>query len=140
MRVDFYVVNGQQERDREVFACRLVEKAYKEGHRIVLCTSDEAQSYAIDNLLWSFSQGSFVPHSMDKDDADNPVVICHELVGDTQQDLLINLNTQAPADPSKYARIVEIVNEDPERRALARQRYKMYRDKGFEVSSHNVGR
>ena len=140
MRVDFYVVNGQQERDREIFACRLAEKAYKQGLQILLRTSDEAQTYAIDNLLWSYSQGSFVPHSADRNDKDSPVRVWHEQCAEDQADLLINLNTRGPIDPAAYARIAEVINEDPERRAMARERYKTYRDQGFEVSSHNVGR
>jgi len=140
MRVDFYIVNGEQEHDREIFACRLAEKAYKQGHRVVLRTTDEAQTYALDNLLWTFNPGSFVPHGCDKNDIDNPVRVEHELTADSQHDVLINLNEKAVIELTAFSRIAEIVNQDPSRRSLARQRYKQYRESGLEVNSHNVNK
>lgn len=138
MRVDFYIVNGEQEHDREIFACRLAEKAYKQGYRVVLRSTDEAQTYALDNLLWTFNSGSFVPHSCDKHDTDSPVRVEHDLSTDAQYDILINLNEKAAIELTSFSRVAEIVNQDPSRRTLARQRYTLYRENGLEISSHHV--
>ncbi|MEZ5578324.1 MAG: DNA polymerase III subunit chi [Candidatus Competibacteraceae bacterium] len=43
-------------------ACRLADKAYGLGHTVYLFTASEARAAALDDLLWTFRQDSFVPH------------------------------------------------------------------------------
>jgi DNA polymerase-3 subunit chi len=54
------------------------------------------------------------------------------------RDLLINLADVLPVELESYARIAEIVDTDPTRKQLSRDRYKAYRERGCEMESHNV--
>ena len=61
-RVTFYVLADADERARRTYACRLVEKAYLQDHKVLvrLDTPDDVRDF--DELLWRFSDRSFVPH------------------------------------------------------------------------------
>jgi DNA polymerase-3 subunit chi len=57
---------------------------------------------------------------------------------DSHRQLLVNLADQPPADLDSYTRIIEIVDSDPERKRLSRERYKHYREKGCALETHNL--
>jgi DNA polymerase-3 subunit chi len=63
-RVSFYVLGGTEPNTRLGYACRLVEKAYKLQNRIHAHTGDANMAKVLDTLLWTFRQGSFVPHEL----------------------------------------------------------------------------
>ncbi len=71
-RIDFYVLSQSGEQARQLFACRLAEKAYKLEHTVHIHTGDEATAGRIDDLLWTFRDGSFVPHDRVRGGADEP--------------------------------------------------------------------
>jgi DNA polymerase-3 subunit chi len=52
--------------------------------------------------------------------------------------LLINLTDRLPANIEAYERIAEIVDVDPERKRLSRERYKQYRERGCALETHNL--
>ena len=55
----------------------LVEKAFARGWRVVVQTVDDLRLKAIDDLLWTFSPESFLPHgtSSDAGAADLPILV-----------------------------------------------------------------
>ena len=63
-RVSFYVLTGTEPGSRLGYACRLVEKVYKLQHRIHAHAADGSMAKNLDDLLWTFRQGSFVPHEL----------------------------------------------------------------------------
>src|SRR5215469_18935767 len=62
LRVDFYVIEGTTAAARLKVACRLAEKAYLASQRTLIWHTDHAELEALDDLLWTFADGSFVPH------------------------------------------------------------------------------
>src|SRR5487761_891609 len=62
LRVDFYVIEGTGNAARLKVACRLAEKAYLASQRALIWHTDRAELEALDELLWTFADGSFVPH------------------------------------------------------------------------------
>ncbi|MGA7539324.1 MAG: DNA polymerase III subunit chi [Steroidobacteraceae bacterium] len=61
-RVDFYVLGDTASSARLKLACRLAEKAYLASQRALIWHTDRAELQALDELLWTFAEGSFVPH------------------------------------------------------------------------------
>ena len=133
--IDFYILAGEAPRAREIMACRLAEKVYKLGR-----TGSAAESQALDQLLWTFRAGSFVPHTLaDADhqsDAVAPVVISHAAEPEANTDVLINLGDTVPLFFSRFNRVSEIIT-DREKEA-GRERFRFYRDRGYPLKSHNV--
>lgn len=58
-------------------ACRLVEALYLEGKRVLVGFVDAGRAATFNDYLWTFSQSSFVPHSLwdGQGEADDPVVL-----------------------------------------------------------------
>ena len=54
-------------------------------------------------------------------------------------DVLVNLSSRAPADIGAWARIAEVVDADGSRRSLGRDRYRVYRERGLEPATHEMG-
>jgi len=139
-RVDFYILPDNTLQSMQQFACKLTEKAWQQGHRILIHTDSAEQSRALDDLLWSFRDGSFIPHAISGEttDVEQPVLISHQpLVSDNIQ-LMINLSSRAASADSNYVRIAEVINQSPQRKLSGREHYKIYRDKGYELHHHEM--
>jgi DNA polymerase-3 subunit chi len=140
-RIDFYVLSQSGEQARQLFACRLAEKAYKLEHTVHIHTADDAAAGRIDDLLWTFRDGSFVPHDLVRAGADSgraPVTVsCDPRYGGSR-DLLINLDDDIPACAGAFPRIAELVTSDEDSKQKSRRRFVAYRDEGHELETHNV--
>ncbi len=141
-RVDFYVLNSPTPRERHTFACRLVEKAYLQGLRVVVLSASAAEATALDDLLWTFNDRSFVPHRLCRDQEsiaeDTPVHVSTALDTAAAVDLLVNLSDRLPTGLERFARIAEIIDGDPERRRLGRERFKSYREQKLTPNTHRM--
>ena len=143
-RVSFYVLSGAETAARLGYACRLAEKAYKLRNRIHAHASDAGMAQALDVLLWTFRQGSFVPHEMLKpvSQLSSPVTIGFAGIPAPAEpppaDLLINLALEVPVFFGRYVRIAEIVDSSPASREAGRARHRFYRDQGLEPETHEV--
>ena len=141
-QVDFYILTADSSEARLNTACRLTEKAMRGRQHIYVNAESEAQARKLDDLLWTFSQGSFIPHRVAmgaNERAVEPVVIGfdREPAGGQWQ-VMINLAGEVPEFFSRYERVVEIVDANPERRAEGRERYRFYKDRGYTLNTHNV--
>ena len=141
-RVDFYVLKSAAAKQRWAFACRLTEKAYLKDLKIVIVNDTLADAKALDELLWTFSERSFIPHQICLDeqsvDPATPVHLTVESTALPAADLLVNLAHRLPAQLQRYARIAEIIDADEERRRLGRERFKAYRDLKFTLETHQI--
>ncbi|KAB7628337.1 DNA polymerase III subunit chi [Alkalilimnicola sp. S0819] len=134
-RVDFYILSEDTPRARALFACRLTEKAWRSGVRVFLLLGDHARQEELDQLLWSFRPGSFLPHG--GADSDEPIRLGLQPPADTDL-LLINLSPTMPENWADYTRLAEIIDTDPAVRAAGRERFRRYRDGGREPVSHKL--
>ena len=137
-RIDFYILSDSQAQAREIYACRLADKAYQLGHHIHIHSESEQQAQQLDELLWSLRAGSFIPHALYQDDPQLPVTIGFDSEPLENTDILINLSPEAPAFFSRFQRVAEIVNEDPLYKERARERFRFYRDRGYELQHHQI--
>jgi DNA polymerase-3 subunit chi len=140
-RVSFYVLPGREERDRRVLACRLVEKAWHAGHGIYVMLDDADAAREFDELLWQFSDISFVPHALAGDPAALDAAV---RIGTADEDaggaeVLVNLSATLPGEPARFGRIVEVVDADDTRRQRGRERFRAYRERGIIPETHNLG-
>lgn len=141
-RVDFYVLSEDGAEARWRCACRLAEQAVDQGQRVYLQTATTAEAQRLDELLWTFSDRSFLAHEIAAGtEPSHPQV--KVLLGEAEahpayRELLINLTDRLPANPEAFQRVIEIVDVDPERRRLSRERYKQYRERGCTLDTHNL--
>ncbi len=142
-RVDFYVLAGAADEDRHAFACRLTEKAYLRKLSVVVLADTPSDLRRLDDLLWTFREGSFVPHAIceqsDAADPGTPVHLTAAEDGGPSADLLVNLSNRLPPQLQRYARIAEIVDGNAERRRRGRERFKSYRESNVAIETHKQG-
>jgi DNA polymerase-3 subunit chi len=118
--------------------CRVTEKAWKKNHEVFIRCASEKSVKEIDDLLWTFSAESFVPHERQGEDLIAPVIIGDKLPEKMKSDLLVNLGEDVPATVSKFQRVIEPTGYDEGSRESARMRYKYYKDRGFPIFTHKI--
>jgi DNA polymerase-3 subunit chi len=139
-QVDFYILPSADPSARLDFACKLTEKAWRLGHRVYLHCSDEAQREELDTRLWRFKGECFLPHGAAEEDHDAPVVLGIGEEPGQHQDLLVNLDLRVPPFFSRFARVAEVVVEDPAIRLAARESFRFYREQGYPLQDHRLQR
>ncbi len=95
----------------------------------------------MDDLLWSFRGGSFIPHARlgAGETRGEAVLIGHDPEGDPDEtDLLINLSEEIPMFFSRFKRVAEVVSEDEDSRTSGRARFRFYRDRGYDLHTHQL--
>ncbi|MEA3176696.1 MAG: polymerase subunit chi [Gammaproteobacteria bacterium] len=141
LRVDFYVLEESSAAGRLKLACRLAEKAYLAEQVALVWHTDAQELKAFDDLLWTFMEGSFVPHEMlspGASVAESPVILSAGTAPPVTVDIIINLAPEVPACLSQTRRVAEIIDGDDARRRAGRARFKAYRDLGIQPASHNI--
>lgn len=140
-RVDFYVTGDAGADVRLRLACRVTEKAYLAQQKVVVLFDDAESLRRFDELLWTFGEGSFVPHdTMNAADTncEAPVALTNGPLPAGHTDVLINLAGTIPPAFERFARVSEFLDARPEVRAAGRERFKAYRGKSIEPQTHNV--
>ncbi|MCC5857011.1 MAG: DNA polymerase III subunit chi [Ectothiorhodospiraceae bacterium] len=138
-RIDFYVHRGGHAQAAELLACRVAEKALEQGFRPWLRTQDEAQAHVMDTLLWTFRDGSFLPHGLWNGDQDDALLIGPvDAATPPDRDMLINLALTSAEPVDHWERIAEVADQQPERLESARRRFRAYRQQGLDPHHHTV--
>lgn len=139
-RVDFYVLPNADPAQRSLLACRLAEKAYSQGLKVYIHTASESESQQLDELLWTFRAGSFLPHAIHTASETEPpaILLGHAHEPSSHIDVLINLGAEIPPFFSRFERVAELVDQRPELLAQSRERFRFYRERGYDLNSHQL--
>ena len=129
--------------DRIEFACRLLRKAHRGGHR-VLVTAPAELLVELDRRLWTFDERDFVPHvRVPGADAAlrqrTPIWLAAERTAggvDDVPQIVVNLGAPAPAQPASLDRLIEVVSSDPDDAAAGRERWRAYKSSGLQITHH----
>lgn len=147
-RIDFYVLKEGSRSDRFGLSCRLVDRIYRSAAagglppRVLIHCPDTAQARHLDQLLWSFREDSFLAHGLvgETDPELTPILISSDGQPEAEDQVLINLSasTEAPPFFSRFERLCEPLDHQPEVRQAGRKRYLYYRDCGYPLEHHQV--
>ena len=124
------------------YCCRLVRKVLASGAQ-ALILGDAAMLRRMDAVLWAEDANGFMPHAMADAAAAivarSPVVLAAQVPTDlAKQAVLINMTDQLPDDPHTRERVIELVSADEQAIQDARERWKSYKQRGFELVNHDV--
>ncbi|HJQ61645.1 MAG TPA: DNA polymerase III subunit chi, partial [Burkholderiales bacterium] len=137
-QIDFYT----HVEDKLRTACRLAAKAYSADLRVMVSCTDADIAGRFDRMLWTAPAISFIPHCMASDRLapETPIVIDYLGTEPAHDQVLLNLKTEWPPLFSRFRRLIEIVSTEDEDRRLARERFKFYRDRGYEIRTHDLSK
>jgi len=126
-----------------MFAARLAGKIHRLGQRTYIHAQHEAQAKALDDLLWTFDQSSFIPHKMNGQAAATEpgisAVIGFRPPCDFNYNVLISLlEDEIPDYWREFERVAEVVGPDPKDKQCARDRFRRYREFGCNVDTHEI--
>ena len=139
--IKFYIIPGQAPDSRQLTACRLTEKILGMGKRIFIHTESPGAAQQLDQMLWTFRDDSFVPHGLypaDEDDEQLKILIGHDTAPEHDTDILINLTNEVPPFFGRFQQVVELVNDEESIKQPGRERFKFYRDRGYEMETHKL--
>ena len=134
--ISFYTLKESGGTARMRQACLLTEEAYLAGERVLVWLEGAAELARFDDLLWSFGERSFVPHEALPADArasEAPVLLHSGAIPDAAPDALptlVTLRSEPHAETLRFARVIEIIDADPDCRNAGRARFRWYREQG----------
>jgi len=139
--ISFYILSSDSLPERDLFACKLLEKVYRSGNFGYVLVDDSQQSNHMDALLWTFRPGSFIPHQLYIGEQPNPTdkILIGMLPAPTPwQQTVINLSANCPANFADCGRILEILDNSEAAKTLGRARYRHYQQAGLDITTHKM--
>ncbi|MFT4928162.1 MAG: DNA polymerase-3 subunit chi [Phenylobacterium sp.] len=117
-------------------ACRLASDLFRSGQRVFIFTESQQHAHLIDEHLWAFDVDAFVPHNLAGEGPANgaPVEISW-LQPNNRRAVLINLATMTPDFIHQFRQVIDFVPSDDIAKQAARERYKHYRQAGFQMNT-----
>ncbi len=112
------------------------------GVRVVIHAPNEVIATKLNQLLWHYPATAFIPHCQsDSSEVEKvPVVISHCEEKFPHHELLISLHEECVTFFSRFERVMEIVAKDEASALAGRQRFKFYRDRGYELTHHDLSK
>jgi DNA polymerase-3 subunit chi len=120
----------------------LLERTLARGWRAIVRTPDAERIEHLDGWLWSYRDASFLPHGLDDEPLAErqPIVLTRGAENPNAASALFLIDGAEAGDLSGYARCVVLFDgRDEAAVALARQRWKAFRDAGLAVSYWRQG-
>ena len=137
-QIDFYITKETSPQSALRTACRITEKAFHAGMKVHLQTIDGSNAEKLDSLLWTFRDRSFIPHQIfENSQAECPVTISTDS-GPQDAEILVNMSDQLPENIERFQRIAEIIDNKAESIHAGRERYRFYREHGYNPTHHEV--
>lgn len=143
-QVQFYLLsqatNASELSAEEQKACELAGDLWRAGKRVLISCETEQQALNLDEALWANDPDQFVPHNLSGEMTAFPTPIEISWAGKRnaqRRDVLISLQSQLPEFISSFTQIIDFVPADETRKALARERYKQYRQLGWALETVN---
>lgn len=143
-RVQFYLLSQATVGDysaTEAQACELAASAWRLGKRVLIACETEAQALNIDEMLWARDPDSFVPHNLSGEVTQyaTPIEVSWKGKRNAQRrDVLISLQNELPDLINSFSQVIDFVPVEETEKAQARERYKQYRQLGWQLETVQV--
>jgi len=140
MQVDFYSTSDAGHEAAARLLCRVIEKAWKQGLTVYVHTDTPRRARFIDDLLWTFSEDSFVPHEClaAGQPPTAPVRIGSGDIVRGDATVLVNLSEQVPPSLQGFERVLDAAAASEPGLSAGRQRYRWYGQQPVELKHHRL--
>lgn len=138
MKVDFCVIDSNSKMQALRKLCDLLEAPYANNEPVFILTSTSQECDIVDKLLWTYKEDSFIAHEIAGENDEPAPVVIGAALPEKKQGVLVNLTTTIPESHQAFNRIMEIVFTDPVVQQSGRERYRQYRELGYELQTHKM--
>ena len=137
----FYNLQDDTQIDKSI--CQIVSFYYKKKLKILIIGEDKLQIDILNDLLWTFEQISFIPHSFESEYESTPIVLCmidnlQSILDKHKFDVLFNLSRNKINLDTVARYFIEIVTSVEKQKLNARDKYTYYKKNQIEVSYEKV--
>ncbi|MFQ1023170.1 DNA polymerase III subunit chi [Avibacterium paragallinarum] len=144
-QAQFYILQKTQPKAplsaMETLACDLAAQAWRLGKKVLISCESEEQAFRLDEALWAREPEEFVPHNLSGEITQyaTPIEISWAGKRNAQRrDLLINLQNQVPDFIASFNQVIDFVPNEESQKAVARERYKQYRQLGWQLNTEQA--
>lgn len=125
--------------DRAALIQHLVGQALSRQRQVTVYVQDREQAMQFSEGLWQQATDSFLTNALADTEyvALTPVQLIWQPEQVSQDDLLFNCQASLPKFFSRFRHVFELVGQDEDDKAAARQRWAFYRDRGYEIQHMN---
>ena len=116
---------------------KLLERAWTQGHRIVLRTASSERVEDLSTALWTYEEASFLPHGSARDGnaATQPIWLTHRNENPNGASLLVVVDGVEAEDIGSYARCADLFDgNDACAVEAARARWRRAREAGHALT------
>ncbi len=140
-QVLFYNLQDDNQVDKSI--CRITNFYYKKKLKILIIGEDKSQIDTLNDLLWTFEQISFLPHSFESEYESTPIVLCmidnlQSILNKYKFDVLFNLSRNKINLDTVARYFIEIVTSVEKQKLNARDKYAYYKENQIKVSYEKV--
>jgi DNA polymerase-3 subunit chi len=131
-QIDFYLL-GKPSLEAQNVACDLALMSFERKQKIFVITPTQAEVDQLDELMWQYPAGRFLPHARANEKAPNEAPVIIGVLSDLYPtDVVINLCAEAVPQPERFSRILEFVPYADDKKQASRVKYTTYRDQGLK--------
>lgn len=127
-----------QRQSLEAVLPTLLEKSLQRGWRAIVRATSPERLTALDDVLWTFSDESFLPHGTDREPnaADQPILLTLDEGNLNDASVLFLVEgAPLPVDFSAIERVALLFDgNDPDALGLARQHWQSVKASGFKAT------
>lgn len=142
IKVEFHILSEAGDVVRMRHACQLVDSLYAKNERCYMRATDSSGAQRLDDMLWTFRDQAFIPHEIvTPTSPSHPrimALIGFETMPVSFASTLINIGDSVPDSLDTISQLLEVVDADPQHKQQARERYKQYRDRGYQLETKNL--
>ncbi len=122
----------------ESMACIVATECWRSGKRLIIACDNKEQACRLDEELWQREPYAFIPHNLSGEGPHSGAPVELSWPGqysNTSRDLLITLQLQVADFSLIFNQIIDFVPYENTLKQLARNRYKVYRNVGFHLTT-----
>ena len=125
-----------ERQEKAKLLCQLTEQHFSSGSRILISVQDDNQAVALDRFLWTWDKGAFLPHAFYNGSVeclDEPIVISVKENNPNGATILIMGQPCSHEFIRQFDLVIDFAEVyDRQRAEKARERFKSYRNAGFD--------
>ncbi|MGB1239250.1 MAG: DNA polymerase III subunit chi [Pseudomonadales bacterium] len=138
-RADFYILAAADVDSRQQFLAKLCQRILSAGHNIYIYCENEFNAHKLSELLWNFQPQSFLANAVCSEPTTAPITLGWPDNHNPQhREVIVNLSESIPEMAADFSRIAEIVIQQPEVLTGSRERFREYRQRGFEIQHNDM--